>query len=234
MGEQIGISFVFTSTTNIYDETLQAATSKIKCSTKSKFLAISLLTYALHGSFSHMQWSDIGLSEKNTFFQRWFLFLFGTVLIRTVRIGHQRYVCRSYSVVKVFAYLVIGLQIIPWTTRVMCLWMSNKGLWILCINVMTLFNFAVSCFVSHGLSLHPHSQMPHFRELRKVWIMPAAWEHGHSSLEMADLPQEHGLQCCYLLWGCSHFCISVKPVDFTAEYLEGCILFLHIESFYEN
>lgn len=70
MGEQIGISFVFTSTTNIYDETLQAATSKIKCSTKSKFLAISLLTYALHGSFSHMQWSDIGLSEKNTFFQR--------------------------------------------------------------------------------------------------------------------------------------------------------------------
>lgn len=40
MGEQIGISFVFMSTTNIYDETLQAATTKIKCSTKSKFLAM--------------------------------------------------------------------------------------------------------------------------------------------------------------------------------------------------
>ena len=136
-----------------------------------------------------------------------------------------------YSVVKVFAYLVIGLQIIPWTTLVMCLWMINKGLWILCINVMPLFNFAVSCFVSHGLSLHPHSQMPHFRELRKVWIMHATWEHGHSSLETADLPQEHRLQCYYLLWGCSHFRRSVKPVDFTAEYMEGCILFLHIESF---
>ena len=103
-----------------------------------------------------MQWSDIGLSEKDKFFQRWFLFLFGTVLIRTVRIGHQRCVCRSYGMVKVFAYLVIGLQIIPWTTLVMCLWMSNKGLWSLCINVMPLFNFAVSCFASHGLSLHPH------------------------------------------------------------------------------
>lgn len=155
-----------------------------------------------------MQWSDIDLSEKDKFFQRWFLFLFGTVLIRTVRIGHQRYICRSYGMVKVFAYLVIGLQIIPWTTLVMCLWMSNKGLWILCISVMPLFNFAVSCFVSHGLSLHPHSQMPHFRELRKVWIMHAIWEHGHSSLEMADLPQEQGLQCYYLLWGCSHFRIK--------------------------
>ena len=114
MGDQkIGISFVFMSTTNIYDEILQAATSEIKCNTKSKFLAISLLTYALHGSFSHLQWLNIGLSEKDEFFQRRLLFLFGIVLIRTFRIGHQKHVCRSYSMVKVFAYLVTGLQSIP-------------------------------------------------------------------------------------------------------------------------
>lgn len=114
MGDQkIGISFVFMSTTNIYDEILQTATSKIKCNTKSKFLAISLLTYALHGSFSHLQWLNIGLSEKDEFFQRRLLFLFGIALIRTFRIGHQKYVCRSYSMARVSAYLVTVLQSIP-------------------------------------------------------------------------------------------------------------------------
>lgn len=42
-------------TTNIYDEALQAATSKIKVNTKIQVLAILFLTYGFHGSFSHLQ-----------------------------------------------------------------------------------------------------------------------------------------------------------------------------------
>lgn len=68
MGDCTGISFVFMPTTNIYDETLQAATSKMTRNTKSKFLATVLLTDGPHGSFSHSRSLNTGLSEKGDFF----------------------------------------------------------------------------------------------------------------------------------------------------------------------
>lgn len=67
---------------------------------------------------------------------------------------------------------VIVLQIILWSTLVICIWIRNKRPWILCVGVVPLVNFAIFCFVSIGLSLQPHSQMPHFEWFKSWSCMP--------------------------------------------------------------
>lgn len=171
---------------------------------------------AFHDSFSHLRWLNIGLPEQDDFFQRRLLFLFGVVLIRTVRTGHQKYVCRCYSVlVTVFAYFVIGLQVILWTTLVMCFWMRNKRPWILCVSAVPLVNFAISYFVNGGLSLHLHSQYLIWSNLglhHTCHPRAQAQKSGHCKSHRSVRSV-----VIYLSRGCSHLHLSKEPVDFTAE-----------------
>lgn len=53
----------------------------------SKCLAVILLTYGLHWSFSPSQGLNTGVAEKAKFFQRGLLLVFGMVLMRPIRIG---------------------------------------------------------------------------------------------------------------------------------------------------
>lgn len=103
--------------------------------------------------------------------------------------------------VKIFAYFIIGLQIILWTTLVIAFGWGIRG-YGFCTSTSSCLWLILQffCFVSDSLPLQPHSQIPHFKQLWSGSCMPPK-STCTKEFENCQVLQKHGLRYLLLILG---------------------------------